>query len=360
MKRFICFSLCLLMLLPMFSSCGAPEYSEIDARFRELVEASAEINTIFFGEGLPTYERVTDPRDTTDTYKDEVTGVEYYYYTYEDEEVGSVLAYRLNLNSKVYQDPDTGKKYFYYNIYDDTYGSVVVIMTVDGDGDRYLQLLSAPKDGVEPDYVDGTNGKYGYFLTGFSYEKDMKQENTYLRVSDKEDETGTLVYFDEGEGLWYYALGKDYKEPEFQSYYDANDPTTYDYVTFDCEYRTVDDIKAAAEQVYSEDYLKSIYTTMFDGSLGAASGLEGVTARYIQYATADGNSLLMQSNVYRSFIFETRQYDFSTAKIGRGSNSRYVNVEVDTYLPSAPDDRLNVRISMVYEKGKWMLDSPTY
>ena len=50
------------MMLPAFVSCSKPpEYSEIEARFKELVEASYAINDIFFGEGLATYERVYEP-----------------------------------------------------------------------------------------------------------------------------------------------------------------------------------------------------------------------------------------------------------------------------------------------------------
>ena len=50
-----------LTCLPFLFSSSAPEYSEIEARFKWLVEESGEINKVLFGEGLPTYERVYDP-----------------------------------------------------------------------------------------------------------------------------------------------------------------------------------------------------------------------------------------------------------------------------------------------------------
>jgi hypothetical protein len=55
-----------------------PEYSEIEDRFIELVEASMDVNKILFGEGLETYERVYDPRSTVKTVT--VDEVRYYYY----------------------------------------------------------------------------------------------------------------------------------------------------------------------------------------------------------------------------------------------------------------------------------------
>ena len=66
--------LCLFLLSPALSSCSKPpEFSEISERFRELVLASYEINKIFYGEGLPTYERVTDPRETTELFEKKET-----------------------------------------------------------------------------------------------------------------------------------------------------------------------------------------------------------------------------------------------------------------------------------------------
>ena len=65
-KRIITIILAVILLLSattLFSSCSKPpEYAEIEDRFIELVEASYEINKVLFGNGLPTYERVYDPR----------------------------------------------------------------------------------------------------------------------------------------------------------------------------------------------------------------------------------------------------------------------------------------------------------
>lgn len=55
--------LALVLLLPVcFASCasGAPDLEEVRDRFAAAIEASYEINDIFFGEGLPTHDRDGD------------------------------------------------------------------------------------------------------------------------------------------------------------------------------------------------------------------------------------------------------------------------------------------------------------
>ncbi|MBR2926673.1 MAG: hypothetical protein IKC31_03750 [Clostridia bacterium] len=62
MKRLVCAALAVLLLLSSsltLSSCGgkAPKIEQIYDRVVELVEASHEINTVFYGAGLPVYAR---------------------------------------------------------------------------------------------------------------------------------------------------------------------------------------------------------------------------------------------------------------------------------------------------------------
>ena len=59
----------------LIRSCSAPpKYEDIEQRFKELMEKSYDLNVIIFGDGLPTYERLSDPRDSLEVYN---TG-EYY------------------------------------------------------------------------------------------------------------------------------------------------------------------------------------------------------------------------------------------------------------------------------------------
>ncbi|MBQ8344673.1 MAG: hypothetical protein IJY42_00200 [Clostridia bacterium] len=108
-RRTLCRALLLLLcvcLLPWtVTACSKPpEYAELDARFRELVEASAEINEIFFGDGLPTYERVYDPWESMEVLQKEGEDgkTQYIYYCYiTDQTLGSILAYRAGFTQPV-------------------------------------------------------------------------------------------------------------------------------------------------------------------------------------------------------------------------------------------------------------------
>ncbi len=337
-----------------------PELAEIRARFEELVLASGEINTVFFGTGLPTYERVTDPRETTEIYQKEATGERFYYYQLEDEIYGTVIAYRLYLENLVYVDPD-GIKYFYYQIYDETYGKIMVAKTSDGKTEYYLQLLDEPWEGETPDYTDEKGGVFGYLLTDFSYDRNYKDESSFSYVQRTETpmEGKTALYADTEEKIWCYTLS-DYEEPVFESYYTDSDPTDYDYVTMDSKYISISQIKEAAELVYSSEYLEAIYDAQFVGAVGADESVSGFSARYMEYTDENGSASLMMSNTYEPFITETRQYLFDTAELVRPSNYKFVTIAVDSYLPSKPDEILRVTVTMVLQDGVWMLDQPTY
>ncbi len=291
MKKILSICLCAIMLLPLLSSCSKPpEYSEIEERFIELVEASGEVNMIFFGDGLETYERIYDPKSSTEVIVEE----------------------------QIAEDGTTKKVYhYYYKIPDDSYGTV------------------------------------------YAYRKSYLDDYTYLKVLSKPDTEKTPFYEDADRGIYAYEI-EGYVEPVFDFYYDREDPTDYDYVRDDEKYTSVAEIKALAEKVYSSDYLSSLYGSMFVGYVSSGSGLGGLSARYMEYADDDGNVRLMRSNEFEPFITEVRKYDFSTAKIIRPANAEYVTIEVDSYLPSSPDVRLTVELSMILQNGVWMLDSATY
>lgn len=358
MKKILCAVLCLVLLLPMTVSCSRkPEYAEIEERLKTLVAASAEINMIFFGTGLPVYERITDPRTSTEVYEDEETGARYHYYELEDEKLGRIVAFRQSTVTNVYKDKATGKKYFYYEITDRTYGRVVVVNAAGDEEDFCLQLLEAPREGESPFYFNASENLYGYILEDFTYVSHEKF--SYVQVVTEPRE-GEEAYWIDGKCYCYLLSDQEYVEPTYESFYDENDPLDYDYVTADSPYLSIDSIKAAASEVYSKEYLESIYSTLFIGSMGAADSVVGGSARYIEYADDDGMVSLMMSNTVEPLITETRVFDFSTAKMVKPSNAKYVTISIESYLPSDPSNRVTVRLSMTLQNGSWMLDSATY
>lgn len=289
MKKLICLLLCLCCLLPVMTSCGKPEYADIEDRFKELIEASHEINALFWGEGLETYERIYDPMST--------------------------------LQVHTVTDPDNPEtvlsRTYYYELQDDTYGRVIAFRS------SYLVPYS------------------------------------YVQVLETEDADRTPYYVSESGNIFCYLL-ESYKEPEYEFFYDDEDPSDYDYVRLDAEYQTVNQIKAAAEKVYSPEFLASHYDILFVGTAGITSGVTGLSARYIERTDDEGATYLMQLNTYKPLITERRIYNFSTVEMVRPSNKKYVTLELDSYLESDPNEIERVRVSMQLVDGQWYLDSPTY
>ena len=150
-------------------------------------------------------------------------------------------------------------------------------------------------------------------------------------------------------------------EPIYETYYTLSDPTDYDYVRVDTGYLSIAQIKESASKVYSAEYLNSIYQMMFDGAAGITENSQILLARYMEYTDPDtGEVRLMKSNTFEPLIKEKRLYDFSTAKIVRPKNGKYVTIEIESYLESTPDDRLTVKLGLKLQDGEWMLDSATY
>ena len=300
-KFLLCFiSIALLVsgALTLSSCSKPPEYAEIEERFIELVEASYEINKVLFGIGLPTDERIYDPWDNMKTYG------------------------RVDENGEPKLGKDGKQLIGYYCYFEDS---------------EYGDLLA---------YRDGATAK-----------------TVYLSVSKTQIEGKQLVFTHPEKDLYYYAT--DYLPPDGVRYYSDKDPTNYDYVSVESEFLSVDQIKMAAEKVYSPEYLEALYESLFTGVAvpEEAQGLAGLSARYIEYMNAengDTTAVLMQSNTFEPLVTETRVFDFSTATMVKPSNKKLVNIEVETYLPSAPEDRLTVRVTLALVNGQWFLDSGTY
>ena len=305
--KILSFLMTIIILATTLCSCSnAPEYSEIEERFRQLVEDSYEINRIFFGEGLETYPRVSDPRNSTSVLEkketdgsgNEVTRKIWYYYTLDKD--FTVLAFR-----------DSYVKPFTY----------------------VLQL----KDRSTPEKV--------------------AELFPLLDEEQSSDDFYKLIYESEEDGIFCYTI--PYAEIEYDFYYSAIDPEDYDYVTFDNEYKSISSIKEAAAKVYSAEYLNSIYGSAFTG-ISSAEGFETLAPRYIEYTDDYGSTLLMKSNTTKPLVSEKRIFLFDTAEIVRKSNANFVTIRIDSYLESTPENILTVKLTMIKENGQWFLDSGTY
>lgn len=105
-KAFLVFLLATVCVLPFFASCesgagSAPALEDVKADFEALINASFEINDIFYGPGLPVYDR-EESSGSGDALYDEDQRM--YYWFIEDKDLGTVL--------KIY--PLESKHYFYF------------------------------------------------------------------------------------------------------------------------------------------------------------------------------------------------------------------------------------------------------
>ena len=347
MKKIIITAICLLLILCTFTSCSRPpEFSEIEGRFRELIEASYEINDLLFGEGLEVYPRVYENK--FEIYKD-ADGEVHYYYALEDATLGKVYAYRY-----------TDKRYFISST-EEKSGYVYK-----ADGKCYYEIEGYDVTGKESkvtSYYSDQHKKTYHFYTvtdpeyGFVYEY-RELTVKYLRFSESEIAGSEAIYSNEN-GYFYPIEG--YKEPEYELYYHEDDPADYSYVRPDNKYLSIESIKEAAEKVYSKQYLEGVYETLFTGAVVDENESGQLGARYYNYTDGDGQVWLMESDKYKSSITGKRIYDFSTAKVLRRGSKDFVNIEIESYIESKPEERVKVTLSMtMQDDGQWYLDSPTY
>lgn len=161
-----------------------------------------------------------------------------------------------------------------------------------------------------------------------------------------------------GEGLETYERGGEL-DREYHIYdEDDSEFSYYEYVTENCGYLFTEKIKVEAGKVYTEEYLKGVYLMAFDGYADENTG-KVTTARYLD---ADGWLLkyAFGENDPFNILPGKRVYLFDTMKIVKPSNSKYLNVAVDSYLEGQESEILKVTLRFKMTENGWRLDAPTY
>ena len=152
-----------------------------------------------------------------------------------------------------------------------------------------------------------------------------------------------------GEGLPVYARdGSDEEKAIYVGMVSALD--NYEMVNEESKYHTADAIKAAADLVYSPEYIEPVYSMTFDGFADEELGI--TTAKYLEW---DGR--LYKSMLYDSFNVVKRTYNYDTMKIIKPSNGEYVNIEIESELNG---EKKTIHLSFLKTANGWRLDSPTY
>ena len=131
----------------------------------------------------------------------------------------------------------------------------------------------------------------------------------------------------------------------------------YEYAREESNFYFAESIRDAAEKVYSKDYLKNVYASIFDG-IRTTTGVT-LYARYME--SAERNGALSQSLAAEGLSLTPRIYRYSTMRVESGSRSDYALVTMETYLPgSGTPEITSVTLSLVKQNGAWYLNAPTY
>ncbi len=175
-------------------------------------------------------------------------------------------------------------------------------------------------------------------------------EDTFRQLIEASYEINEIFF---GEGLATYS--REDQAAMYASFPDSY--ALYEIVDVKSGYLMADSIKAAAEQVYSSDYLDGIYTMAFDGY---SDGETVTTARYLEMDGYFMRYVYGEKDTFDILEGKQRRFLFDTMKIVRPSRKDYVNLKIDSYLLGHEDEILTITLRFVLQDGAWRLDSPTY
>ncbi|MBR3893516.1 MAG: hypothetical protein IKJ35_00050 [Clostridia bacterium] len=183
-------------------------------------------------------------------------------------------------------------------------------------------------------------------------------EEIYDRVValiEASNELNTVFY---GAGLPVHDADSVYAEYTHM-YYGFSLAGEYEIVAPQAKFLSVDEIKLAAEKVYSKGYLEDVlYPSAFDG-YAVDDGSGGATIASSRYYE-DGGGIYRSTNDKDYLKGDVRIYDYSTMKIVSPSNGDACTLKIDSYLLSKPDQILSDTIRLVrQDDGLWYLDSFT-
>ena len=164
-----------------------------------------------------------------------------------------------------------------------------------------------------------------------------------------------VIYF--GEGL---PLTVDAAEAEaFYSSFDTDvESISYHPVDKSCGYESIDDIKNATLEVFTEDYSDYLFTLAFTGisdTVNDGVGDKTETSSYARYLEQSG-MLTARIDLASEALTLGRVYHMDELEIVREKDD-YVLVSIPTELDG---NECDVELKLVLTDDGWRLDTPTY
>ena len=135
--------------------------------------------------------------------------------------------------------------------------------------------------------------------------------------------------------------------------------TRYLPVARDAAYRSVAQMKADAEKLFSSGYLDgTLYVVLFDGYTPPSETQknETVVSDYIDPRYKEEDGVLYVDVNFNGFEIKTEPIPQSAAVLS--GNDREVTVRMDYSIDG--EVKGNMRVRLVLENGSWLLDSPVY
>lgn len=169
-----------------------------------------------------------------------------------------------------------------------------------------------------------------------------------VEVIEESHEVNVLLF---GAGLPTYARG-DAEDDLTHRYYNFSD-STREYVTPYAKFATITDMREAIARVYGSEYRESLMESLFTGYADTGVSVS-LPARYSE----DEKAMYQNKNI-TPLVTGTRVYDYAGMRMLKGSNQRYIKVEIRSYTEDCPEEWVKVTLSFVYENGNWYLNSPS-
>ncbi len=153
----------------------------------------------------------------------------------------------------------------------------------------------------------------------------------------------------------YFGAGLPHEEPSGEVDYSVDyDEAPVEYCNVvSVVYTSVDSLKEAALEVYTEDYCDSLFPMVFEGMQNE----DGTILRYAKYIDSLDGKLQIRSDAAEEAIKLGRLYDLSTLKISKEGND-YVYFTLESTL-----DGEETTVQLCIKKGDdgvWRFDTPTY
>ena len=120
------------------------------------------------------------------------------------------------------------------------------------------------------------------------------------------------------------------------------------------KYSCVEDLKTAAGEVYTESYLKSVFSMAFEG---IADSEKQEIYQYAKYIDSYGGELLVRDGLSEESITCGRTYDAETLEI-TGQTGSFVFFTLESFINGESAGKVD--LSIKDEGNGWRLDSPTY